>query len=404
MHKSLLGSPDKSSKHWQYHKRLGCPLNRLWSIHLLPFLTLIILLIWSNALPAFEVQGLYQGSVAVPDQSRKSRSMAQQQTLAKVLIKVTGRTQTLEHPAIKTALRQAGRYLRRFQFDRDEQGQWLYVADFDESKLNQLLRQQGLPIWGKRRPKILLWIAGEQRQNLSRYVIHDENYPEIRQQILTISQERGLPILLPNAEQIAESAVSVSDVWGYFGHYLYQQSTVYQQDQMVIARFRQHSGDDDPYFVQEKLPINLQQSQLLADQWRLQWRLYKQDQYIQMNHLDGTLEQVIDQLVHGIADHYAQQYAVSAANLANAPTMFLTVHGVGELPQLIAAERLLASFSAVAMVNLHAMQSDKAIFNITLVGESLDLLRGLALERQFTAMEDPLNPDDNLNTEFRWVP
>ena len=359
----------------------------------------VVALIISNLLisvKAIEVNDLYQATVPVQNQSRQVRAIAEREALSEVIIKVSGQHEVLESAEIKNAVSNASQYLRQFEFSRDDQGQLLLHAQFDENKLNKLLRRESLPIWGKRRPAILLWMAGEDAQTLVRHVISRESYNHLREQILTVSKQRGLPILFPLYDLQDNQSVSVSDVWGHFYHHIVKFSARYDHDAIVIARFRH-------------LDETQEQANLSADgqdmNWNLQWRLYEQDNLVKVNAIDGNLTEVLEQLVHALADNYANQYAVNSANLANASSMILTVHGVGDIKHLIAAEDLLGSFSAVADVNLHHLKGQTAQFNVTLLGEPLDLIKGMALEQQFEAVFDPLNDNkDELNTEFRWVP
>ena len=327
-----------------------------------------------------------------------------------MFVKISGQDSVLENSEVKKAIRGASQYVRKFEFNRNEDGNLMLQTDFDEAKLNKLLRQEALPIWGKRRPAILLWMAGEDAQTMVRHVISRESYNHLRNQVLAISKERGLPIIFPLYDLQDNQSVSVSDVWGYFYHHIAQFSNRYDADAIVIARFRHAPKErldsagtesaEDVVNSEDKLHANEQDTN-----WNLQWRLYENDSLVKVNSIDGHLTDVLEQLVHTMADDYASQYAVDSANLANASSITLTVHGVGDIKHLMAAEQLLTSFSAVADVTLENLRAEVAKFKVTLVGEPLDLVQGMALEQHFEEIFDPLNDDrSKINTDFRWVP
>ena len=375
-------------------------------------MSLFGLVLLSNLTQAMEVKDLYQTSVVVENQSRQARAAAHKEALSKLFVKISGQHSVLENSEVKKAIRGASQYVRKFEFNRDEDGNLTLQTDFDEAKLNKLLRQEALPIWGKRRPAILLWMAGEDAQTMVRHVISRESYNHLRKQVLAISKDRGLPIIFPLYDLQDNQSVSVSDVWGYFYHHIAQFSNRYEADAIVIARFRhvpkdaletseQQMSDMDDMAVSGEVEHTNEQD----TNWNLQWRVYENDSLVKVNSIDGHLTDVLEQLVHTMADGYASQYAVDSANLANASSITLTVHGVGDIKHLMAAEQLLTSFSAVADVTLENLRAEVAKFKVTLVGEPLDLVQGMALEQHFEEIFDPLNDDRNkINTDFRWVP
>ena len=378
----------------------------------LVLLSVLCIMLLSNVTQAIEVRDLYQTSVVVENQSRQARAAAHKEALSKLFVKISGRHSVLENSEVKKAIRGASQYVRKFEFNRDEDGNLMLQTDFDEAKLNKLLRQEALPIWGKRRPAILLWMAGEDAQTMVRHVISRESYNHLRNQVLAISKDRGLPIIFPLYDLQDNQSVSVSDVWGYFYHHIAKFSDRYDADAIVIARFRhvpkdtlekseqQISESNDMVTSGEVTHTNEQDTN-----WNLQWRLYENDSLVKVNNIDGFLTDVLEQLVHNMADDYASQYAVDSANLANASSIMLTVHGVGDIKHLMAAEQLLTSFSAVADVTLENLRAEVAKFKVTLVGEPLDLVQGMALEQHFEEIFDPLNDDrSKINTDFRWVP
>ncbi|MFT4929094.1 MAG: hypothetical protein ACI8WB_005224 [Phenylobacterium sp.] len=382
-------------------------LKRFKSIGLKALLLGLIAQFSPIAAQAIELPDLYQASVTVVDQTRDARVKAQREVFAKVLVKVSGNSDVLKNPAVKTAVRRASQYLNQFEFSRDSDNVPQIEASFDEGKVNRLLRQQSLPIWGKRRPSILLWMAGEDQQSGARGVISRESNPQLLSQIEQLSKDRGLPIIFPLYDLEDNKEVSASDVWGYFFAHINQYSLRYNSDAMVISRFWHQPPTEDTEATPDVAPaVNDSADTIKDNNWHLQWRLYEKEELVEIKTISGELTKLMDTLVQTTADRYAAAYAVDSKNLgADATRIVLTVRNVGQIADLIHAEQLLTSFSAVSDVLLKSINNDVAEFEIVLLGELLDLMQGLDLEERFQRIYDPLadKNSDQLD-QFRWTP
>lgn len=354
---------------------------------------------------AIEVQDLYQDSVIISNQSRQARTTAQRDVFRKVLIKVSGSRKVLEHTEIKTAVNRVNRYLNQYRFSRNVQNQAVIEASFDEGKVNRLLRVNGLPIWGKRRPSILLWMAAEHIDTQNRQAISKDLYPQQLQLIEQLSKDRGLPIILPLYDLQDNKAVSVSDIWGYFFDHIKQSSSRYKSDAIIISRLWPEPADKTPLIAATSLPgVGVLANEAPAVNWQLEWRLYEKGQLVAMESRHGTPGKLFKALINTTADRYAAEYAVDALDLDNATRIVLTVTNVAQVSDLINAEKLLISFSAVSDVLLKRFKGDSAEFEVALVGELLDLVQGLALETHFEKIYDPLAEHSaEQPLELRWV-
>ncbi|MFT5163185.1 MAG: hypothetical protein ACI9FJ_001770 [Alteromonadaceae bacterium] len=364
----------------------------------LTLLTALMLLLTTSMVSAIEVPNLYRASVIISNQSSQARTTAQRDVFTKVLVKVSGNHDVLANETVKSAVRKASQYLNQYRFIRDDNNELTLEASFDQGKVNRLLRQESLPIWGKRRPSVLMWMAGEDSDTLTRQVISKESYPHVLRQIERLSKDRGLPVIFPLYDLQDNKVVSVSDVWGHFFEHIDAYSQRYNVDALVISRFWYEQPGSSANVGGTQAPVNEQN-------WKLQWRLYEQGKLIENHIITGELNRLMALLVNTMADKYAAEYAVDSLNLDNASRIVLTVRNVSDITHLMAAEKLLMSFSAVADVLLKTINNDVAEFEIVLVGELLDLLQGLDLERHLVKDLDPLaRKADSQTLEFRWVP
>lgn len=354
---------------------------------------------------ATEVEDLYQSSVNVANQSKQARNTAQKEALKNVFVKVSGKYSVLDNEEIQKAVLNASSYVRRFQFTRDDDNQLMLLVDFDEAKINKLLRNEALPIWGKRRPSILLWLAGEDPQTGRRQVVSNQSYSEYAQQIRKLSEQRGLPLVVPLYDIVDNQKVMVSDVWGYFYSHIAKFSLRYNTDAIVIARFKQDKADPidelTQTLAQPPEPATEHNKQM---SWQLQWRLFEANDVAQTGQETGQVSELLVSLVNNLADRYAKEYAVDSSKVEGGSRIVLTVTNVGDIESLINAEELLMSFSAVSDVLLKSVKQDTAEFEILLLGESLDLLQGLELEKRFEKIFDPLENPQNQPLAFRWKP
>lgn len=174
-------------------------------------------------------------AIAVDDQSQRSQDSALKSAFKQVMIKITGNKDALQNPGVKAALRTPQAYLRSYRFDFQE-GETLYVAEFDKIKLNELLQREGLPLWGERRPETLLWMATEDSESGERQLLDETTPSEMREHLSAKAKERGLPLSFPLMDLTDRSTISIYDVWGRFVQSLTQASHRYSVDNVIGAR------------------------------------------------------------------------------------------------------------------------------------------------------------------------
>ena len=174
-------------------------------------------------------------AIAVDDQSQRSQDSALKSAFKQVMIKITGNKDALQNPGVKAALRTPQAYLRSYRFDFQE-GETLYVAEFDKIKLNELLQREGLPLWGERRPETLLWMATEDSESGERQLLDETTPSEMREHLSAKAKERGLPLSFPLMDLTDRTTISIYDVWGRFVQSLTQASNRYSVDNVIGAR------------------------------------------------------------------------------------------------------------------------------------------------------------------------
>lgn len=196
-----------------------------------------------------------EASIAVSDQSQTTQTNALKKALRQVVIKISGNTDVLENPGIKAALVSPQSYLRSYRFAFEEQETY-YVAEFDKTKLTDLLKRERLPLWGERRPETIVWMATE--NDVGERFIIDEGHLSAESEMLTTTADmRGVPLSLPLMDLTDSSTISVYDVWGRFVQSLTQASTRYGVDNVIGARLYKNTAGSVPSFPEQRQNVDL---------------------------------------------------------------------------------------------------------------------------------------------------
>ena len=263
----------------------------------------IACILTSQVSQAAKITDLYEAEIPVLSQNRADRHVAIKQAFAEVLVRVSGqqdvvlalppfietdavpvaKTPNQEQPKlalvgktvlIAEALTKATYYVKQFRYQKPtgrpyidwglkpvdkkkkktkkakEQVIWIR---FNKKKINKLLHDTGLPVWGKTRPSILVWMVVENRSK--RYLLSNSIKSTTREAIEKHARLYGLPIRFPLMDLADRANVSTSDVWGNFEDRIMQASKRYQTESILVGKL---------YIANRS--------------WHTQWTLYVDDQ------------------------------------------------------------------------------------------------------------------------------
>ena len=153
-------------------------------------LTVIVLLISTSA-PAVEVENLYRGKILVTDKTQKTRVKAHRWAIEQVLTKVTGSRDILEDKTVQYEIRvRTANYIKSFSFVTDEQDRTFLVDEFDQTKIDQLIRKVNGAIWGQRRPLTSIWLVLEEGNR--RQIVTQDNFPQLAEVLNQSAENRGV--------------------------------------------------------------------------------------------------------------------------------------------------------------------------------------------------------------------
>lgn len=344
--------------------------------------SLFVFLSMAFSSSAVEVSNLYTGKILVTDKTQKTRVKAHRWAIEQVIAKVSGSREVLNDPKIKRVVqRQTANYIKSFAFITDEQDRTFLVDQFDQTKIDRLLKSVGASIWGQRRPNTVMWLVVE--EGIQRAIIDEEQFPQLYDFIAQASDNRGLPIVLPTMDDKDKETIFTSDVWARFNRVVWQGSSRYEADNVVMARMRYVFADKEPEY---------------KTGWLLEFELINGEDSLLKGEINGEQYSAVRDMVNQVGDYFAAEYAIESESIES-EEIYLTLNNISDVVALHKAETLLKSMAPVSDVFLQSVVDEKAIFYLEMSGEGLDLIRALALLPQFEQVQMTEKKKETLTVE-----
>ncbi|WP_197495698.1 DUF2066 domain-containing protein [Acidihalobacter yilgarnensis] len=334
-------------------------------------LALVVCLLSALApvLPAWALQvgGLYQATVPVADRSEGARLAAFQQALAQVLVKMTGNAAVAASPSLAPALQQPAQYIQQYAYQQ-QPGTPASAAtslqlrvDFDPPAIDSLLRAAQLPLWGRERPLVVMWVGVDGDRN-DRFIVGsdgDQPHPGARGALQQAADTRGLPVLFPLLDLQDQAAVHFSDLDGGFMDSIVTASARYEANAVVAGVVRPSAGS----------------------QWRGQWWLAFRGRTDHWSTQGASRDTVLAAGVDGVADRLAASLAVSGTAQPNqaGDRVDVEISGVGQVAVYARIEHLLGHLAPIASARVVAVAGDTVTFSVVPRGSASDVARNLAL-------------------------
>jgi hypothetical protein len=306
---------------------------------------------------AKQLTDLYQAVVP----AGQSQSLWQQQALAQVLVKVAVNPAVVEQSAIKAELKNAGNYIKTFAAVSSEQGPALKVG-LDEQKVQQLLSQHQIAIWGARRPAIVLWLVEQTAE--SRTFMQGAAHPvltQLQQQAKAI----GLPLELPTANDSYVPTLSQDEVWAGNWLLIEQASLPFNADQSLILLF------DQP----------------VTGQYRLTWQGYEQEQLISNELLANSQQELAAQFLTGLTTQLASKFAVQLGSQQDQTELELDIEGLTNFVDQVKVQQMLSTMLSVKQVTVKERKADLLKFKVQLAADRSAFINSLSLERRLQSLQ-----------------
>ncbi len=349
---------------------------------LILLLTGFAAVLFARPAAAVEATGLYRVTLPVADRDPQTRDAAFQQALGEVLIKVSGSSQIVSQPPVQEALKNPANYVQQFAYHEAQPaaasagaatatsgsapaGLDLQVR-FDPVAIDHLLSSNGLSLWGRERPLVILWI-GVSRGNGQRFILGSESdspHPAATKAVEQAAQARGLPIFLPLMDLQDQGAVNFSDLNGGFLGPVIQASTRYDANAVLAGAVRPSAG-----------------------QWRGQWQLAFRDQRQQWTSSGASEAQALAGGIGGAADRLASMLAVSGAPGGGQQAVFVQFDGVQHVAAFARIEHLLDKLTPIKSAQLVSADGGQLVFKVVPRGQADDVARNLGLVNWLQSMQ-----------------
>ena len=338
---------------------------------------------WLSPAYALDIEGLYQAKVPVTGQTRAERLELYPSALAQVIVKVTGDRTVPELPQLSGFIARAVSLVQQFQYEEllasnpalIEAGyKRQLVVKFDGDAIRQALINAGVPLWGKTRSEVLLWLAVEDRG--ARYLLAANTLAELESHLTEQAARRGLPLILPLMDLEDQMKLGFADIWGDFRQSILTASQRYGVDMVLVGRLIRTS---------EGL-------------WQARWSLHHTAAAAaDSERWSGDANDQLEALtlgVDGAADHIAQRYA-QLFSASSAGSILLTVMGIDDLGGYARAMKYLESLDVVANVEVDKVFAERVLFRLTVRGDTSGLKRAVSLGNTLRQSQDVVDLSGN---------
>ncbi len=345
-----------------------------------------------------EVTGLYVTSATVTSRDdERERQQGFSAGLREVMVKLSGRRDTLDNPVIARALSSPQSYVETFAYNTllpadplAQPGQPAQIelqVTFFQAGIQQLLSDAGIAIWPTNRPDTLVWITvQDELGERYRASAEPEEGGELIAAVRAEAVRRGVPVLLPLLDFSDLSSLSIEQLWNFDINALRIASSRYRSESILALRvFRSLSGDVSAKAV-----------------------YIFRDQVQQFDVLESPLEPFIEGSIDLVAANLASYYAIllSGANNNNnnnsEEQVLLTVDGVGSPGDYAGLMRYLNGLAVVSGVQVVGAKGASIELQLSTGGQARQLVESIALDRRLTALGEVTRIGPLVRMHYQW--
>lgn len=297
---------------------------------------------------------LYSAEVAV-DQRSETGAAVQLAALDRVLARLTGRfdAELVAELGLGASdlsdLVLSQQLVRRNIVTEDGQAeeQLRLQVDFDEPSINQLLRDNALPRWGRERPAVLLWAVVEDTAG-TRFL----ESPRLEYVVRDQARRAGLEVVRPLRDAMDLAEISLQDVRG--GFLSSAEASAGRYGAEVIAM----------------LDLRLIESDPENPRWSGRWRWRVEGSETGLNQSAADAESLIRTGIERLASSLAARYAVADAG-GEMSSWQVAVDGIVDEVQYAEVLGYLDNLSVVEGVRVVSAADRRVVFELRAGGEDI---------------------------------
>jgi uncharacterized protein len=186
--------------------------------------SILAALMYCTVTMAAAADDLYRAQAVVTGQGEANRVIGFASCLEDVLIKVSGALKLAGDPRLAAYKSSAGDFVKAYRYHdqmsgtptRDEQGTrdrpYDLIVDFDEKKIDDLLKVLGLTPWLSHRPVLAVFVEMEQGPTKYMVTADAERSAAPRDSLLAAAARRGMNIVLPSVAALAKSGINGAEL------------------------------------------------------------------------------------------------------------------------------------------------------------------------------------------------
>jgi hypothetical protein len=305
---------------------------------------------------AMELGSLYDAEVDVQSRDPGERQVAFKKALAIVLGRMTGQRDVGAAPGAAALLGKAARYMQQYRYLEGDAGPQAYRlrVRFDAQALEQALIEAGLPVWGRQRPAVLVWLAVKRPD--MRYIVAEGGAEPVREAMEGVARLRGVPLMFPLLDLQDRRGLSEADILGGFDEPVRQASQRYRPDAVLIARAK---GFSDGF-------------------WRIDWRLYLADQALDWTTEGDALVAAAEEGIQHLSTALGERLAIRE-RAQQAGGVVLSVDGVNGLEDYARLDAYLGALDQIGAYHPYRIEAGRISYWLRLKGDARDLERLIGL-------------------------
>jgi len=326
-------------------------------------LIMLSCLLWPSYGYSVVVSGLYEAEVPVADQSNGSRKRGISTALRSVLVKLSGDRNVFGRNATDYVIEHAENYVQQYEYrtknvDKDEpqasKRQLFLWVNFNANVLDEVLRKNGIPVWGKERPTTLVWLTAQNFEYRRLIGLEDETgYMKILDER---ASQRGIALIYPLLDLEDTSRLKASDIWGGFSGPIIDASERYNTDAIL-------TGSIEP---------------LLENLWEGRWVAMISGQSVTWSSQGELPDIVLDEGIDGLADLLAQRFAQAGGN-AYVSGVEIIVDGIDNYDHYTKVLKYLSSLNSVTNVEVKIAEISRVTFVLTAHGGEVAIAQAINL-------------------------
>ena len=393
----------------------------------------LALLLASTVAQALPVTGLYSEQVAVANESDAERSRAFREALQAVILRVTGETQWLDHPAIIAAVENAQSYVEAIGYSSEivavpaeaaalpaqssettdttvsietpaaeveptaaapepddaqlavsapatpsTREQRYIDVDFSSALIDELLTAANIPIWDSNRPSVLVWMALQDEAGNRSLMTSDIN-DDIIELIQEFADRRGLPVLFPVLDFEDRRSLNEDLVWTLNEEAIRKASNRYGADSILTGRL---------HFTASGELVGL-------------WQFLFQDEADVFDGFSTDLREYLHGPLARVTSQLASYFAIVPES-ATTEMVQLRIDGVGSLQEYSSLLSYVSGLGLVESVSPAQLDGDRLELRLGLVGDAQQLFELIALDRDLLPIEGGATDGSDV-LHYRWT-